>query len=168
LFLVRPCPSCNTALKIPRTRGILFIRCPVCEYRFEFDAEDPKLEWTDSKRYTQSIWNQWKASSNQNIQNFLKKLFPKEWNRESWNKIIPALLFLILFFYISRDLWSPDQPIPDRKEAITEKENSLDPKSPAEESLPPAFPENEPPHFRPEPNSDSENPNPQPNTPWSI
>lgn len=82
---IRPCPSCNVDLRIPLDRGILLIRCPNCNHRFEIDPDSPELfelgQYEKKKNFSIPALS---------FPNFTTK------------KIIPFLLFLLLGIYILR------------------------------------------------------------------
>lgn len=82
---IRPCPSCNVDLRIPLDRGILMIRCPNCNHRFEVDPDSSDL----------LELGKFEKKENLSIPSFS---FPKL----SIKNIIPFLMFLILGIYILR------------------------------------------------------------------
>jgi hypothetical protein len=83
---IRPCPSCGVELRIPLNRGILSVKCPTCEFRFQFDPSDPLIHQIGY------------LEKNQKFK--LPILFS---NQTLLKKIVPIILFFILSLYIIKD-----------------------------------------------------------------
>lgn len=126
---IRPCPSCNVDLRFPLDRGILTVKCPNCNFRFEIDPDSSELFQIGHIEKNSTF-----PLSSFRFPNVIIK------------QIIPFLLFCILGIYILRtcsleyDIATPETESDQLNIPLNPKPNLLPDEEEKEKNIPKPFP----------------------------